>query len=181
MVTLQQELEEPSLRTAFDHRFHPHGLQKLERTCNGRLVVRDPGNWAVAQPVDRSGPARGQPNLALGLQLQQQSAARHILEPTHSVAPVPNRTQFTGQPRPIRVRMGLQPVSNQRDILRADRPPLYDQFWTHGLRNTAREEVSPEKRAVLISGSRRIEGLRLPKLRVRYLKMRIAAFGRLPR
>ena len=160
MVTLQQELEEPSLRTAFDHRFHPHGLQELERTCNGRLVVRDPGNLAVAQPVDRSGPAWGQPNLASGLQLQQQSAARHILEPARRVAPVPNPTQFTGQPRPIRVRMGLQPVSNQRDILGADHPPLYDHFWTHGLRNTAREQVSPGKEQCLfrVPGGLRVQG-----------------------
>src|SRR5207245_5052292 len=78
-------------------------------------------------------------------QLEQQAATGHILEPADAVAPVPSRTQLPGEPRPIGVRMGLQPVSNQHDILGADRPPLNDQFSVHGLGNTEKEKMSPEK------------------------------------
>src|SRR5437867_12689086 len=42
--------------------------------------------------------------------------------------------------------MGLQPVSNQRDIPGADRPPLNDPWSVHGPRNTQKQKLSPEKK-----------------------------------
>src|SRR6266581_2141156 len=131
VVSLQEPLEEQRLRTALGHRLDSQRLQELQRTFNGTLVVIDWRGLAIAQPVDRSRPARGQLDLASGLQLKQQASSSHVLEPAGTVAPIPGRTQLTGESRPIRVRMGLQPVSNQRDILGADRPPLHDQFWVH--------------------------------------------------
>jgi hypothetical protein len=41
--------------------------------------------------------------------------------------------------------MGLQPASNQRNILGADRPPLNDQFLVHRPTNTGNKRLSPGK------------------------------------
>src|SRR6267143_5281243 len=145
MVSLQEPLEEPGLRSACGQRLDSNRLEQLQRTFQGTLVVIDGRAWAIAQTVHRSRLARGQLDLALGLQLEQQAASGHVLEPADAVPPVPGRTQLTRESRPIRIRMGLQPVSNQRDILGADRPPLYDQLSVHGPTNTQRKTVSPEK------------------------------------
>src|SRR5260370_9781042 len=116
MIALHQELEEPSLPTAWGHRLHPQGLQALERTFNGALVVIEVQSWAIAQRIDRRGPAWRQLNVASGFQLQQQAPNSHVLEPTGTVVPVPNPTQLTREPRAIRARMGLQPVPNLPDV-----------------------------------------------------------------
>ncbi len=86
---------------------------------------------AITQAIDRSRPPWRQLDLASCLQLEQQAPGSHILEPAGPVAPVPSRTKFTGKPCPVRVGMGSQPISNQRDILRAKRAPLNDQGSVH--------------------------------------------------
>src|SRR5664279_5723951 len=101
------------------------------------------GSLAIAQSVDRSRPARRQLNLTSGLQLQQQAASGHILEPPSPIAPVPSLAQLTREPRPIRIGMAFQPIANQRHILGADRPPLNDQLSVHWPITTAKGKVSP--------------------------------------
>src|SRR6266566_8620201 len=146
MVALQQELEEPGLGIACGHRLHLHRLQQLKRAGNGTLVVIHWGDLAIAQPVDRSRAPRRQMNVAASLQLQKQAARGHILELAGLVAPVPSRTQLPGEPGAIAVGMGLQPVSNQRDIIGAECPPLNDQWSVHWPTNTRNEKVSPAKK-----------------------------------
>jgi hypothetical protein len=41
--------------------------------------------------------------------------------------------------------MGLEPVSNQLDILRAYRPPLHDQFSVHWSKKYAKEKIESSK------------------------------------
>jgi hypothetical protein len=42
--------------------------------------------------------------------------------------------------------MGSEPVSNQRDIIGPDYPPLNDQWSVHWPTNTQSEKVSPAKK-----------------------------------
>jgi hypothetical protein len=146
---------------------HPDRSQFGKRTFNGLLVVLESGRWVIAQTVDRSRPPRRQLNLTSRFQLQQQAAGSHILEPTGAVAPVPSLAQITGQPRPVRVWMGLQPVSNQCDILRADIPPLNDQWSIHGSITTAKLKLSPEKKEKVL-----VESAALPATRQNQLNPR---------
>ena len=96
MITLQQELEEQRFGRAFGHRFQPDRPQTLQRAFNGPLVMLQVAHRAIAQAINRGGDPRRQPDVAAGLQFEQQGAAGHILEPAGAVAPVPNRTQLTG-------------------------------------------------------------------------------------
>src|SRR5208283_2906414 len=79
--------------------------------------------------------------------------------------------------------MDFQPVANQRHILRADRPPLNDQFSVHWLTTTGNRKLSPEQneKSFGIGSAPRITGRKgapnAPWPPRRYVKMRIAAFA----
>jgi len=109
--------------------------------------------------------ARRQCNQTTLLKLQQQGPSGHVLEPAGAVAPIPSHTELTGKPRPIQVGMGLQPLSNQRDILRAQRPPLNDQLSVHWPNEYTRRKMRPEKKSKKIQ-SAEVEGIPRSKTRL---------------
>src|SRR5512136_80733 len=56
MIALQQELEQPRLRTACRHGVHRHRLQALERTFHGASVVIHWADLVISPAIDRRGP-----------------------------------------------------------------------------------------------------------------------------
>ena len=120
VMALQQEPQQPGVRSAGTHRFDAQGSQGRQFGVERTLVQRRRRGLTVALAVDRGPLSRRQPDQPPGLELEQQRAARHVLEPSRRVAPPPQSTQFTGELRAMPGRMHPQQAPDLKQILIAE-------------------------------------------------------------
>jgi len=81
MMALKQEPQQRGVRRAGTHRFNPQGSSCRQFGRERTFVQSMRHRLTVAVAVDRAPLSRRQPDQPPGLELEQQGAARHVLEP----------------------------------------------------------------------------------------------------
>ena len=127
----QQTLDEPRIGRAGFGDAHGEGLEFAQRTADRFLRGKDRRNVEIATRIGRRPLPSGQRDAAGPLELEQQRACGHVLEPTRCVAPIPELTQLATQPCAVPLGMRLEESANPFDIGSVEFPPLHDHDACH--------------------------------------------------
>ena len=124
VVTMEKRSPEIGDRSAFDDG-ERDGRQRLELAADGRVVMGDRLKGSPSVAVDVVETTRGgqfdQPAL---IELSEHGSARHVLEASGGVAPVPEMSEFFGQTRAVPIRVVADQPSDFLDMARFERSAL---------------------------------------------------------
>ena len=119
---------------------------------SARLQQRLFGQPLVPHPIGRLLSTRWQNDRATCFQFQQQGPSGHVLELTHSVAPIPNPGQFLAQSTAAPVWMSGLQLPDFLEMMLLNRSALNDLCLTHATECGRRRGWSPEQNTTFYPG-----------------------------
>ena len=150
---MQQELEQQHLFVGFPQRFNPQRPQGAQIPFNRTAIMSHFRDLTVATGVGGRSLAGRKPDLAPLLQLQQQRAAGHVLEPPLLVAPVPSFAQIPRQSASVPRRVLREQITDQSNLTPPDGASLNDLLHVHRRQKYDRPGTEFRKKSEKIAAS----------------------------